>query len=249
MPARSTSAGEVCACRFIIVMRAAACQPRLLSPEMKGKIVRLWESGSINAINGSASGSAGSFRVVSIQVSMFPPSLSAPPKMARLASIKYIQRPVAGTARSGGSTTRTALDVPIVSDHVSVLAQPEPTAAAAPSPMAGNHGTSRSAGHADAYSADKPRNPSCVSPSCGSCSGRTFSTFISSVSHARFRVLSKPVADAIARAHTDLPRNLRCRYSPKEIHCAVRLNTSGWLVASQRSLAGQKLACTGAPVR
>src|SRR5207248_25925 len=44
---------------------------------------------------------------------------------------------------SGGTTTRIALEVPIVNDQFSRLAHPEPAQAAAPSPMAGNQGTVR----------------------------------------------------------------------------------------------------------
>src|SRR5437870_10646425 len=99
-----------------------------------------------------------------------------------------------------------ALDVPIVNDQFSILAQPEPMQADAPSPTAGNQGTLRKAGQAEAYSGVKPCTLSCRSPRGGNCSGRTSSTFISSVSQARARVFNIPVPEAIERLQTERPR-------------------------------------------
>src|SRR5947209_19462264 len=123
--------------------------------------------------------------------------------------------------------TRMALDVPIVNTQLPSVGQPEPTLAAAPSPIAGNQGTLRSTGHRDAYSDLSPLTPSCRSPKGGSCSGRTPSTCINSVSHVRVRVTSIPVPEAIERLHTERPNNCRCKYSPKESHCATWPNASG----------------------
>ena len=57
---------------------------------------------------------------------------------------------------SGGTITRIALEVPMVIAQFSSVAQPEPTLAAAPSPMAGNQGISCSAGQRAANSGFSP---------------------------------------------------------------------------------------------
>src|SRR5579859_3158352 len=137
-------------------MRASACQPRLRSPEINGSSVKPWLSGLIEATSGSDAANEGNLSTVSSQFSIFPPSLNAPPITPRLPSIKYSHKPNGGVTCSGGNTTRIALDVPTVSDQFSVVAHPEPTQAAAPSPVAGNQGTSRRT--------DQPEACSLVSP-------------------------------------------------------------------------------------
>src|SRR5256885_2815909 len=99
-----------------------------------------------------------------------------------------------------------ALEVPMVIDQFSILAHPEPTQAAAPSPIAGNQGTLHKAGHAEAYAAVNPCTLSYRSPRGGNCSGRTPSTYISSVSQARACVCNMPVPEAIERLQTERPR-------------------------------------------
>src|SRR5437588_7933041 len=137
----------------------------------------------------------------------------------------------------------------MVIDQFSILAHPEPTQAAAPSPVAGNQGTLRKAGHAEAYLGVNPCTRSCKSPRGGNCSGRTSSTFMSSVSQACARVCNMPVPEAIERLQTERPRKWRYKYSPKDSHWATREKVSGACVASQRSFGGQYLACNTAPVR
>src|SRR6266446_472493 len=144
-----------------------------------------------------------------------------------------------GTIWSGDTTTRIALDVPIVSAQYCSATQPEPTLAAAPSPIAGNQGTSCNAGQREANGGVSPCKLSFRSPRGGSCSGLIPSLVASFLSQVRLCVTSSPVPEAIERLHTERPNILRCKYSPKESHWVVRANTSGRVVANQRSLAGQ----------
>ena len=140
---------------------------------------------------------------------------------------------------SVGTITRMALEVPIVIAQFSSVAQPEPTLAAAPSPMAGNQGISCNAGQRDANSGFRPVMLSCRSPNAGNCSSRMPSTSRSCESQEWVRVTSMPVPEAIERLQTERPKKRRCKYSPKDSHCTVRLNSSGCAVESQRSFAGQ----------
>src|SRR5258708_36059318 len=133
-----------------ITARASACQPRLRSHEINGKIVNPCPSGGNFATSASTSFSEVICTVLPSQGKILPPSLSAPPKSARLASTKYNHRPGGGTTCSGATTTRIALEVPIVKANLSSLTQPEPILAAAPSPMAGNQGTLRKGGQREA---------------------------------------------------------------------------------------------------
>src|SRR5579863_164145 len=96
-----------------------------------------------------------------------------------------------------------ALDVPTVSAQLLLIAHPEPTFAAAPSPIAGNQGILLSMGQREAYSDVNPCTLSRKSPSLGNCSGFTPSTCIISLSHVRSRVISIPVPEAIERLQTD----------------------------------------------
>src|SRR5215471_1138506 len=141
--------------------------------------------------------------------------------------------------RSGDTTARIALDVPTVSAQLLPATQPEPTLAAAPSPTAGNQGTSRSTGQREANEGVSPRMLSFKSPSGDNCSAFMPSCAASSVSQALLCVTNNPVPEAIERLQTERPNTLRCKYSPKESHCVVRANTSGCVVASQRNFAGQ----------
>src|SRR2546428_1062121 len=144
-----------------------------------------------------------------------------------------------GTAWSGGTTTSMEKEERMINDIFSIQEQHETEQADAPSPVAGNQGTLRKAGQAEAYSGVRPCTLSRRSPNGGNCSGRTSRIFMSSLSHVRARVFNMPVPEAIERLQTERPRKRRYRYSPKESHWATREKVSGCCVASQCSLAGQ----------
>ena len=131
-------------------------------------------------------------------------------------------------------STRSAPLVPTISAARSSVPQPLPRLEHAPSPQAGNQGTSRSPGQRSAHSAVRPlRGASSIGGS------RSSIPRASSSSHVLVRWSSSPVPEAIETLAAASPSSRRWTYSPGEIQTRTRSNASGSRSRSHASLAGQ----------
>src|SRR5262249_19659396 len=114
------------------------------------------------------------------------------------------------------TTTRMALDVPIVTAQAWLSTQPEPILAVAPSPSAGNHLTPARAGQRGANSGARPCRLADRSSSAEKCACARRRNASTSLSQVRVCLLSKPVPDAIERLHMARPSKRSERYSANE---------------------------------
>ena len=126
--------------------------------------------------------------------------------------------------------------MPIISAARSGVSQPAPRFEVPPSPQAGNHGTSASAGH---RSAQSPVRPLRGASSIGGSLSSTPSSAASSRSHAQAAWSSRPVPEAIETLAAASPRSRRWTYSPGETQVRTRSNVSGCVSRSHASFAGQ----------
>ena len=101
----------------------------------------------------------------------------------------------------------------------------------APSPQAGNHGTSASAGQRSAHS---PVRPERGASSIGGSLSSTPSSSASSRSHWQLAWSSSPVPEAIETLAAASPSRRRWTYSPGETQVRTRANVSGLRVAAAR---------------
>ena len=116
------------------------------------------------------------------------------------------------------------------------VSQPAPRLEVAPSPQAGNHGTSASAGQRSAHS---PVRPERGASSIGGSLSSTPSSAASSRSHcAGCAWSSRPVPEAIETLAAASPSRRRWTYSPGETQVRTRSNVSGCGVAQPGELRG-----------
>ena len=217
--------------------RASPTQPVDRSPENHGSTTGRPGTGS-ETTSSASSAAGGRRRVSSSQVTARPTSLSAPPRIEDVSSIRLHHSPRGRLSRSPATSTRMAPEVAADSTIVEESTEPAPIDWLWPSEIGANQTASASTGQVP------PTAVTGVSGAEGGAMGESSSTSTPTrsrrvASHVPSRRLSMPVHAAVDVPAAVVPMMRSHAYSPRLIHWRTRSNVRGSVCFSHRNRLGR----------